>query len=266
MGNDPRIAEIDKLLKDGLAFREKIPQYGMDKGKAPLIEFNIWAADCAQFLMDNFDKTNIYASNFFEQVKRERNPNVVYPTAYHVGLGLKLLQSLKKYIISHPEYSKNKSVSAIEQIKTICDNFHLVVRQIRARRENRPTLDVNDEYDVQDLFRSLLWLFFNDIRPEEWTPSYAGSSSRIDFLLKNEKIAIEIKMTRTGRGNETNRIGEELLIDIDRYKEHPDCRTLICFVYDPDGRVSNPDGITADLVKKNTSSLKVDVFIRPTGR
>ena len=34
------------------------------------------------------------------------------------------------------------------------------------------------------------WFFdfaFDDIRPEEYTPSYAGGSSRIDFLLKDEK-------------------------------------------------------------------------------
>lgn len=208
----------------------------------------------------------MYAHSFFETVGQERNLGIPFPSGYHVNLGINLLIALRKYLIAHPEYSKYKKIAAIEQIESICNNFHLVVRQLRARREGRPTLDVNDEYDVQDLFHSLLWLFFSDIRPEEVTPSYAGSSSRIDFLLKTEKMAIEIKMTRSGKGNEANRIGEELMIDIDRYKEHPDCKTLVCFVYDPEGRIGNPDGITADLLKKNTSSLKVDVFIRPTGR
>jgi hypothetical protein len=49
------------------------------------------------------------------------------------------------------------------------------------RHDGRPTLGVGDEYDVQDLLHALLRLFFDDIRPEERTPSYAGESTRMDF-------------------------------------------------------------------------------------
>jgi DNA-binding sugar fermentation-stimulating protein len=58
---------------------------------------------------------------------------------------------------------------------------------------NRNTIEIEDEYDVQDLFHALLKLYFDDIRPEEYTPSYGGSASRVDFLLKDEQIIIEIK-------------------------------------------------------------------------
>ena len=57
----------------------------------------------------------------------------------------------------------------------ICTRFHLVARQLRKRHDDRSTLDISDEYDVQDLLHSLLCLFFDDIRSEEGTPSYAGS-------------------------------------------------------------------------------------------
>ena len=56
--------------------------------------------------------------------------------------------------------------------------------------------EIKDEYDVQDLLNALLRLNFDDVRPEEYTPSYAGSSTRVDFLLKKEKIVIEVKKTR----------------------------------------------------------------------
>ncbi|MCZ8227650.1 MAG: hypothetical protein O9249_00855, partial [Burkholderiaceae bacterium] len=52
--------------------------------------------------------------------------------------------------------------------------FHAVAVQLRDRYSGRPTLDVNDEYDVQDLMHALLRLHFDDVRPEEWVPSYAG--------------------------------------------------------------------------------------------
>lgn len=65
--------------------------------------------------------------------------------------------------------------------------------KLRSRREDRPTLDVSDEYDVQDLLHALLRLYFEDVRPEEWTPSYAGKSSRTDFLLPEIDPVVETK-------------------------------------------------------------------------
>ena len=144
-------------------------------------------------------------------------------------------------------------------LKTIFSKFHKVVRQLRNRYSNRPTLDVNDEYDVQDLLHSLLQIYFDDIRPEEWTPSYAGKSARTDFLLKNEKVFVEVKKTRNGLADKE--VGEQLTLDIAKYKSHPDCEKLYCFVYDPEGRIVNKDGIISDLESPNDGFVKV--IIKP---
>ncbi|BDO02033.1 hypothetical protein KAM622c_16200 [Klebsiella quasipneumoniae subsp. quasipneumoniae] len=66
--------------------------------------------------------------------------------------------------------------------------FPAFCRQLKKRYNDRDTIEVNDEYDVQDLVHALLVLHFDDVRPEEASPSYAGSSSRQDFMLKKEKI------------------------------------------------------------------------------
>lgn len=145
-------------------------------------------------------------------------------------------------------------------VRNLCARFHLVVRQLRVRHDGRSTFDVEDEYDVQDLLHALLRLNFDDIRPEEWTPSYAGRSARMDFLLKEQKVVIETKRTRKGLGEKE--IGDELLVDIARYKSHQDCRILVCFVYDPDGRISNPVGLAGDLSGER-EGLLVDVIITP---
>lgn len=145
-------------------------------------------------------------------------------------------------------------------IETICNRFHAVVRQLRIRHDNRATLDVADEYDVQDLLHAMLRLHFDDIRPEEWTPSYAGRSSRMDFLLKNENIVIETKKTR--QGLDAKKVGEELIIDIARYESHEGCKTLICFVYDPENRIANPAGLQSDL-SRQSNGFNVKVLICP---
>lgn len=42
------------------------------------------------------------------------------------------------------------------------------------------------------------------------------------------------------------KLGGKLIIDRARYEKHPDCKTLVCFVYDPGGRIENPVGIERD--------------------
>lgn len=147
-------------------------------------------------------------------------------------------------------------------LEHICSRFHLVARQLRERHNDRSTLDISDEYDVQDLLHALLKIHFDDIRTEEWTPSYAGGSSRMDFLLKKEKIVIEVKKTRDGLG--PKELGDQLLVDRERYQKHLDCKVLFCFVYDPKGRISNPQGLEKDLTKE-TKEIIVRVLIVPKG-
>lgn len=120
---------------------------------------------------------------------------------------------------------------------------------------------VSDEYDLQVLLRGILRLFFDDVRSEEWTPSYAGSSSRMDFLLKNEHIVLEAKITRPNRADKA--VGDELIIDIAKYQSHQDCRTLVCLVYDPLRKIRNPAGLENDLRNNSTEGLKVRVMVFP---
>lgn len=150
--------------------------------------------------------------------------------------------------------------SPIETINNICIQFKKVAKQLEKRYNSRDTLLIKDEYDVQDLFHALLKLFFEDIRPEEYSPSIAGNSTRIDFVLKKEKIAIELKKTRNNLKNKE--ITSELADDILRYRSHKDCKLLICFVYDVDGFISNPYGLENDLNQEH-EDLSVRVFVYP---
>lgn len=156
----------------------------------------------------------------------------------------------------------NEKYDPFELVNQICSRFHLVAKQLRNRYSDRQTLIVNDEYDTQDLLHSLLHVYFDDIRAEEWTPSYAGGCSRVDFLLKNEEIIIEVKKTRETL--KAKHIGEQLIVDITKYQAHPNCKKLICFVYDPEGWVANPQGIENDL-ERNDEDFSVKVLIVPKG-
>jgi len=149
----------------------------------------------------------------------------------------------------------------VKAVLAICDRFHVVARQLLHRRENRATLEITDEYDVQDLLHALLRLYFDDIRPEEWTPSYGGGSSRMDFLLKGHDIVVEAKMTR--KGLTAKEVSEQLIIDAAKYRQHAECKTLICLVYDPGALIKNPRGIERDLAKLSGNGLEIVCIITP---
>ena len=163
-----------------------------------------------------------------------------------------LVECIEKGYISIEQSSK---LCWEEETTRLLTRFHRVVRQLRLRHDKRSTLDVIDEYDVQDLLHALLKIYFDDVRPEEWTPSYSGKSARMDFLLKNEKTVIEIKKTRLGLADKE--ISDQLIVDIERYQQHPDCQRMICFIYDPEGRIANPSGLSNDLMMQHKDFLTV---------
>lgn len=145
-------------------------------------------------------------------------------------------------------------------IENLFLKFHQVVRQLRKRHDNSETLDVQNEYDVQDLLHSLLRIYFDDIISEENAPSYAGVHSRMDFILPQEKIAIETKMTR--KGLDRKKLVSELNDDIVFYQTHPNCNLLYILVYDPEEKIENPRGVESELNKKH-NELDVKLFIVP---
>lgn len=144
------------------------------------------------------------------------------------------------------EVEKSQATSqTFVNLEKLLRRFHNISRQLKHRHEDRSTLQIKDEYDVQDLLHALLRGLYDDVRTEEYCPSYAGSSSRMDFLLKQEQVVIETKMASDKLKDK--QIGEQLIVDIKRYQKHPDCKRLICFVYDPQGFLGNPVSLEADL-------------------
>ena len=119
------------------------------------------------------------------------------------------------------------------------------------RRKGAATLSFRYEYDVQDLLHAMLRPWVADVRAEEFTPSYAGSSTRMDFLLPDHATVIETKFVRDQR--HAKKLGDELVIDIAHYRAHPDCKHLWCVVYDPDQQIKNAGGLQSDLEGEHAS-------------
>ncbi|EFE2302390.1 transposase, partial [Escherichia coli] len=62
-------------------------------------------------------------------------------------------------------------------LERLVKGLQRVMHPLTHRRKGSQSLSFDSEYDVQDLLHSLLRPWVQDIRPEEFTPSYAGSST-----------------------------------------------------------------------------------------
>jgi hypothetical protein len=218
-----------------------------------------WRSQALALLEQLLGPQHTYVRDFQKHVERGFRS--------HVQQGQAILKALREDIQQSAIRVGNDAVPTVhletfDTLDTIASRFHVIACQLRARYDDRATLDVTDEYDVQDLLHALLRLFFQDVRPEEWTPSYAGKSSRVDFLLKPERTVVETKKSRPRLG--AKEIGSQLIEDIARYEKHPDCDQLFCLVYDPDHRITNPRGLEADL-RRDDDGFRVRVRVVPQG-
>jgi hypothetical protein len=102
---------------------------------------------------------------------------------------------------------------------------------LRVRHSDRPPFRVSDDRDLEDLVRALLPIHFTDIRPVSRTPLYA-TVTRTDFLLAPEQIALTVKCAGPAAGG--TELARQFAEDVGYYESQGTCRTLVCFVYDPE--------------------------------
>lgn len=163
-----------------------------------------------------------------------------------------------KRIPARPIRPRDSLSAAKEPSEASVPNLHLLIESLRRlgsggarslidRRHpsGRSALTIRDEYDMQDFVEVLLRSLYSDVRHEEWTPSLAGASARIDHFLREASTAVEVKVTRPGRGESA--IRNELAVDILVYQHHPTVSTLIAVVYDIAGTFTNILGFEHDM-------------------
>ena len=244
VGKKNALGAISKLLV-------KIPQLREVPEDSPL--YRQWKDEAdaiIKFIFGEMDITYIdfhkkLFPHYFPPLSSERN--VDYRKAYLRRLDTyeSKLQAMRSVVEMWSCDEKMNNNDVVHNLVNIFSKFHIFARQLKRRHDDRQTIVITDEYALQDLVHAILRLHFEDVRAEEYTPSYAGSSSRIDFMIKDESLGVEIKKTRQGLRD--RELVDQLIIDKERYRSHYNCRNLICFIYDPDGLISNPTGLIKDL-------------------
>jgi len=129
--------------------------------------------------------------------------------------------------------TKYNDKTAEEIVRDILNNFGNAIQKIiKNRRSDHSNFLIKDEYDVQDILYVILKSIFPKLREEDPIPKVGAKSSKIDLILREEKILIEVKMIKANDSNEIKFI-DQLKIDFESYHECKWLDKLFCFVYDP---------------------------------
>jgi len=206
----------------------------------------------------NYVQMSLGENNHYYTGFRSKVQTGAYPI--HVQTGISFLKAL---IVDVQSGVFNNSIEDIDTSATLSNlfaKFHSVAVQLRKRHNGRATLDIEDEYDVQDLMHALLQMRFNDVQREEFTTSFGGTASRMDFALREHNTIVETKMTRKNLKN--RELTDQIINDTTRYQTYHGCQSLYCFVYDPAGYISNPIGLERDLSGRK-GNIDVTVTVCP---
>lgn len=204
-----------------------------------------------------------YASQLDQLVQTTRNPLDHATTLESLRRTRALILAASNDLETYQPPEPGRAAAqppALETLKAVLSRFHLFVTELSRSGQLPKAFAPTEDNGMQVLTYAILRLHFDDVRREEYVPSYAGANSRCDFLLKQERLVLELKRTRPNRS--TSQLGQELLVDRQRYASHPDCDHLLCFIYDPEFLIENPAGLARDLVG-STQRPSVSVVISP---
>ncbi len=95
----------------------------------------------------------------------------------------------------------------------------------------------SDEPELQKFIYSMLRTLFVSVEYEDPTEKLCGKFNRLDFVLKDHKIIIEVKYIRDKKHGKS--FSEELSVDYLRYQQSPYGKTIINYIYDPNKHIVN---------------------------
>ena len=178
------------------------------------------------------------------------------------GIMRSIINSIKLKI---SDYIHEKNFSITNDRETILMNifnrFHISALSLKNRHAQRIPFEISDEYDVQDILKPFLKIHFKVLVKEEITKKFGNKNPRIDFLLIDENIGIEVKYVKK---NNKSIIIDQILADKELYSVDDRILELYFFIYDPDYLIDNRNKFIKDLEEfKNPAINKIKIIIKP---
>lgn len=167
----------------------------------------------------------------------------------------------QRQILVQAIHEMTSADSVLDELATIFRRLPEFIAALEVEgNPNVPAPTLINERDLQVLTNGILRLLYRNVIAEDAVPKRSGASSRADFVIKDEGILVETKMTR--RSLTDKRVGDELLIDWGRYPEYPNTRGVFALVYDPKRYLRNPAALEDDLSQTSSSISMRTIVVR----
>lgn len=133
---------------------------------------------------------------------------------------------------------------------SVLNTFSEAVSRLRYRRKGKNAVNIDDEYDVQDILYVMMKGPFSTLQYEDPTQKEGPVSAKADFVISDINTYIEAKYI--GKKGEEKSVFDECLTDIQKYGSQPDCFKIVFFVYDPNKCIDNQFSFRSALNKSRT--------------
>lgn len=130
-------------------------------------------------------------------------------------------------------------------IVTALNQFQECVRYLNTRRSTGAILKLDSEAAVQDAIYLMLRPWISDLNYESPTSRVSNRYVIKDFISPSAETVIEIKFIRDEPHGKN--ISKEMHDDIEMYRRHPHCRTLVFFVYDPASLIPDQEALKSQI-------------------
>jgi DpnII restriction endonuclease len=123
----------------------------------------------------------------------------------------------------------------IAELCEALNEFGECVRYLNTRRSEGAILALNTEAAVQDALYLIVRPWIRDLVSESPSEKTANRFSLADFTSRSLRLVLEAKFVRDKPHGKA--LSKELHDDIEVYRHHPYCETIVFFVYDPDSHI-----------------------------
>ncbi len=145
--------------------------------------------------------------------------------------------------------SRPKRTKSIEEVLgTLESEFDQCLRYVKSRQ--RSPITIGDESQLQDFIFLILKPLIDDFTPETPTAKAASRFTIEDFFSRNLGLVVEAKFIRDKHHGKT--VSKELHDDIEMYRTHDFCSTIIFFVYDPSKFIPSVNSLVKHIETKRT--------------
>jgi hypothetical protein len=153
-----------------------------------------------------------------------------------------------------------------ESIVAALLQFQECVRYLNTRRSSGAVLNLESEADVQDAVYLMLRPWVHDLIPENPGERVANRYTIKDFASRLARAVIEVKYIRDTEHGKT--ISREMHDDIETYRHHSYCDTLVFFVYDPNSLIPDQERLREQIeeerfYKQSGRTLRCVLVVKP---